>query len=244
MSDWGDPNRLLPPPPRAIVMRPVAKIGRVAAWLVVIALLVGGPLWVQRRINRLQTLNDNGRVIQGQILSRRTAKPDQYFLTLAVPSQGRTVKREVEVERDDYYLYKQAIPVETMPGDSSDYEVGPIDDSRIESERKSAYLFLIFGSICLFFVGLTERCIATERKLLRYGEAVMGRVTKRRSFRGDPVISYEFPTRFGVGSGWDTFSRKDGQDLNEGDPIQILYDPKNEKKCGPLLSIKLHELAD
>jgi len=229
-------------------MRPGAMIARVVLWLIAFGLLVGLPYEFRRMVARLETLRDSGKVAQAQILEHhyQSGKSTTYYFTVSFTSQGHTVSQQTEVPCDVYGRYEnaQTVPVETMPGEPNNYEVGPIDDTRIEFAKRPFYIVgSLFTLIFMVFAIAFEFSLATEKRLLGSGEAVMGQV--KTIDRGKSVYaSYEFPSRFGTGRGRSMVNADTARVLQVNEQIQVIYDPDNDKKSMPMFAFQLYSVAD
>lgn len=219
----------VPPPPRAIEIKPGAVTGRVLLWLLFAAIAIGCPIGLSMQIARLDRLKSSGVEATASVLSGHEmplSKGTKYYLEIAFKLSNASFQGEREVSSEIYGEYSNSttVPVVTMPGNPLDFEVGRITRDTYEAVR---YPWIVFGCVLGFFVligaGAFEVELEKEQRLLSRGiftdAIVTGVTTGRKS-----MIKYEFSANGELVAGsavqpWSWATR------TVGDSVDILYNP-------------------
>ncbi|MDR3692095.1 MAG: hypothetical protein P4L46_22130 [Fimbriimonas sp.] len=227
-------------------MRTGAIVGRVLLWTLIAVVALYVPHGMTEQVSRLWTLMAAGRTVDGQVLDSRVrhGKSTTYYLTVSFSDRGFSFSGEREVPMGIFNRYsgQSAIPVLTMPTDPTDFEVGPIDESRINYLRTQ---WLIFGGgaflVVLIFVISFEYTSAVERGLLANGQVGTGCIDS--VYRGrSTIVRYEFETPYGARTGKFSPAFRRPRIPEIGSQIEVLYDPNNDRRSIPLKMVQLWQL--
>lgn len=219
----------LPPPPRAIRLTTGAKIGRVF-WILL--LFVGTFVCMVGRImasERMDTLITKGDVQTARVLNSRSVhgKSTIYYLSIVFHAGTFNFEGERAVRKDvyDQYAGAQTVPVTCMPGNASDFEIGPVDD-QAKSEALTGWSICLFFSF--FFGGIfclaNETQIRKEQRLFRFGTECTGTIQEITAGKSNQV-KYVYTTTHGIKRGSIYGQATVRTKLAVGDSVAVLYLP-------------------
>jgi hypothetical protein len=238
--------------PRAVRIRGGTVAGRVLLWFLLIGCLVVGPIWGNSVMNRFQTLEKSGVVIQANLISAEVShgKGSSFFFTVSFALDGQSVQSRRQVSHDLYYTYadRRKVPVTTMPGDPNDFEIGYVTDDGVASAR-AEWTWGVLAAITIACVAVVtlESNLSFERRLLSTGEAVIGHVTDVIVQRGRSVstsVRYSYESAIGYRTGSRLVQTDVSGTYPKGEPIIVLYRRDNDRQSRPLKLLTMVELQE
>jgi hypothetical protein len=241
---------VLPPAPRKVHIISYMGLCRFAVWAIALGILIIAPLKERAALSRLSKLQQVGKVYQADILDREetTGKGAHCDITVTFGEEGDYAqgKRSVPKSLYDEYLGQNQIPVTAMPGNNQDFEIGPVDDNVIDSARLAwnVPIFIFGGGMILAVIGF-EVALATERKLLTYGEPVRAKILACKVVQGkgkSSYITYEYETHLGVRRGKRSVNGDMSATYPPGCWIDVLYLKSNDKVSRPLNMFSMAEI--
>ena len=241
----------LPPTPRTVKLKSGTVFGRVFVWILTVCLFVGIPLGMSHSVGRLRTLMNSGKTITATVDSSRVShgKSDTYYISVSFSENGHSVygERMVPMRVYNQYSGEPTVPVATMPGNPTDYEVGGVNQDLIDSTQD---VWLMFGGMfgLMVLAGLLglELSIRNESRLLSMGTEVNGEVCSVNVIKGKGVatnVVYRYETPLGVREKKCSLAGDQADDYQPGTAIPVLYQPDKDTNALPTVSFQLVDLV-
>ena len=238
-------------PPRSVRTSASGKKARAMRWLIIFSMLALS-VWLTFASIQSDMQLEHGARATGTVIDKYCYNDRDYGdvhgsmmyrLQIRFPTEKRVSTEAIYVDRGEYERYKvgeQAL-VSYAPQDPSNCRIGIVTPEVIAREMPF-YMGLILPWFAI--LAAYELLFQREKKLLRYGCAVVGTVERTQPERHETIsVFYRFEAEGAVWNGKTYYTERNAQLLWKWRPITVLYLPGNPKVNKAASGIKTAELG-